>query len=278
MDVCARIRMAGVLMTAVCVSANAEGFYFGLNAGGSKYDVNPSDMALPMYAAVVPATGFLPYNPYGEPFAGLSYEFMSAPVGGWSAYGLPGSYQLTSSAFPCSIARPCPTPTYVPLAPVTQSLDTSDTALKFDVGYRFNRYFAAELSYADLGVATYEAQYNLPGPGTTVFPLRQTSDVEVDGIGVSVLGSYPFSPRWSMFLRGGYFFGDAQVTTRTNNFGGPSPSYSADNAFASTGIDFSFAERWGVRVEYQRFFDAGGQALRQESDIDTWSLGLQYRL
>lgn len=268
MDTRTRVRVIGVMMViAFGSAARAEGFYFGLNAGGSEYDVASSDLAQPLYAAV-PASGVVPYNPFSTP-----------PIAAFSTPGIP-TLSPTWSAFgiACSQLVSCTRPVLHPLQPASESLDRSGTAMKFDVGYRFNSYFAAELAYADLGTATHEVTYNMPGPGSLIFPLRQVSDVEVDGIGVSLLGSYPFARQWSAFLRGGYFFGDAQTTYRVNNSPLSSPTFSADNAFAATGIDYSFAQHWGVRLEYQRFFDTGGQALRNEADVDTWSLGLQYRL
>lgn len=153
------------------------------------------------------------------------------------------------------------------IAPTSTDIDEVDSGFSATVGYRVNRYLAAELSYHDFGEYQQVDRYDF---GDITYELG------VRGPSVSVLGSLPLGDRWELFLRGGVLFADQKVSLNIIN-GPPNRDYSDEVILAGAGVQWSFAPRWAARVEYQRtddmkYDDAG------ESSIDQASLSVFFKL
>jgi hypothetical protein len=172
--------------------------------------------------------------------------------------------------------RPTPTPVAPipinpgpPFAELTRSTEINDVDAGFSatVGYRVNRYFAAELSYIDFG--EYERIDRYSSSSSVRYELG------VSGLSLSVLGSLPLGEQWELFLRGGVLFADQEVSTKL--FSAYRQNYSDEVVMAGAGVQWSFAKRWATRLEYQRtddlkYDDTG------ESTIDQASLSVVFKL
>ena len=172
--------------------------------------------------------------------------------------------------------RPTPTPVAPipinpapPFAELTRSTEINDVDAGFSatVGYRVNRYFAAELSYIDFG--EYERIDRYSSSSSVRYELG------VSGLSLSVLGSLPLGEQWELFLRGGVLFADQEVSTKL--FSAYRQNYSDEVIMAGAGVQWSFAKRWATRLEYQRtddlkYDDTG------ESTIDQASLSVLFKL
>ena len=115
--------VAGLLLVSAAVIASAaeQGFYFGAAGGKASYDFEP-----PPPPAFVSNLSTLPAG-WGSPPEGQTPIFLPLP---------PGAVVIIST----------PTPGYwVP------GDDDEATTWSVSAGYRFSRYFAAELSYHHLG-------------------------------------------------------------------------------------------------------------------------------
>jgi hypothetical protein len=154
----------------------------------------------------------------------------------------------------------------IALVPTSVEIDEIDAGFSATVGYRINRYLAAELTYSDFGeyqridrFGTFATRYELG----------------VSGPSVSVLGELPLGEQWELFLRGGVLFADQEVST-----GVSLPierDYSDEVVIAGVGVQWSFAPRWAARLEYQRTDDLKYDNTG-ESSIDQASLGVLFKL
>jgi OOP family OmpA-OmpF porin len=159
---------------------------------------------------------------------------------------------------------------------LTDSLDTKDSAFGFLAGYRFNRHFAVEGGYMDLGSVAYRAQAsgNITGVPTDA---TLNFDSETAGLTVSALGVWPLSYRWEVYGRAGALFSsndfsiyyiDVEQNPKRDRFSDNDVDF-----FAGVGTSFNFLEIYDVRLEYQRIIDAGDKNT-DEADADVISIGV----
>jgi opacity protein-like surface antigen len=59
--------------------------------------------------------------------------------------------------------------------------------------------------------------------------------------------------------------------------GATSASNSAANLKVGVGAGYDFTDKFGVRVEWERFFDLGDDSVGGKSDVDFVSIGLVIR-
>jgi hypothetical protein len=161
-----------------------------------------------------------------------------------------------------------------PVAIVADSIDVDDVDAGFSgtVGYRINRYLAAELSYFDFGEYVVTERYAL------------FSDVRyelaVRGPAFSVLGTLPLGETLELFVRGGVLFADQDITLKVTS-SLPEQNYSDEVVMAGAGVQWAFAPRWAARLEYQRTDDMKYDDNRTsggESSIEQASLSVIFKL
>lgn len=160
----------------------------------------------------------------------------------------------------------------------TSTLDDSDTGFGLAGGYQVNRNFAAELAYVDLGETSYSAN-GTATDGVGTFDAGLGIEQSASGPVFSILGIVPIGERFSVFGRLGLALMsvDADVSVSID---GESASDSAStdrsNMVYGIGGEFSFGERFGVRLGWDRYAEVGSDDLAGEVDIDLFSLGLRY--
>lgn len=128
--------------------------------------------------------------------------------------------------------------------------DEKDAAWRILGGYQFNRYFAAELGYHNLGEASAPA-------GAT-----EGNAWELVGI-----ASYPIANQFSVYGKLGGYRGELE---------GPGGKESNTDLTYGAGLQYDFTKQIGVRGEWQRYNKMGGGAV-VETDVDVLSLGVVYR-
>jgi OmpA-OmpF porin, OOP family len=170
---------------------------------------------------------------------------------------------------------------FVPLEDHT-SLEDTDIAFAIVGGYRFNSYLAFEGSYTKYGTVTYKsrASGNFPLEGGT---LNTNIESEVSGFSLAAVGVLPLTHDWELFARGGMLFADNKIRLVVDATGHqflPAPgdfdlsgNDSTQETFAAVGISRQVFDIYAVRLEYQRVFNAGGEATAQ-GDLDAVLLGL----
>ena len=157
----------------------------------------------------------------------------------------------------------------------SSSLDDSDTGFGATLGYEVNENFAAELSYVDLGDVSYEASNEQANPANE----SVTLDTSAAGPVFTLLGILPVGERWDFYGRAGLALMDSEgeasatsgdVTDRISD------STNRSNMILGAGVQYDVSDRFGLRLEWDRYFDVGSEEIVGESDIDLFSLGLRY--
>jgi OOP family OmpA-OmpF porin len=106
--------------------------------------------------------------------------------------------------------------------------DGSDTGFKVFGGYRFIKYFAAELEYLDGGTVEDGGL-----------------ELDVSGFNVSAVGILPVGGNFDVFAKLGMIFWDAD----TNGFGDDS----GEDFSWGIGAGYGFTDQFGMQLEYQGF-------------------------
>lgn len=147
------------------------------------------------------------------------------------------------------------------------SCDDKDTSWRIFGGYQFNRNFAIEAGYIDLG----EASAAGPTP-----PFGTTSVIqEATAFDVVAVGMLPIMDRFSVFGKLGFYRADTDVSVTNTVLGSFSESDSNTDLTFGAGVRYDFTRNLAVRAEWQRYSDLGISDL--ESDVDVFSLGVLWR-
>lgn len=140
-------------------------------------------------------------------------------------------------------------------------------AFKIFAGYKFNKNFAFEGGYFDLGRLGYTAS-TLP-TGT------ETGYISIKGWNLDAVGILPINEKFSTFARIGGSYGQAQdnfTSTGAVVVTTPNPSQNAYNFKAGLGAQYNFSESVGLRGEWERF--RINDAIGNRGDVDMLSVGL----
>lgn len=150
------------------------------------------------------------------------------------------------------------------------SCDDEDSSWKIFGGYQFNKHFALEFGYADLGEAT--ASVSLP-PFTANGALKATVWELV------AVGSMPIADRFSIFGKIGLYRGDTDFDVTVPGLGSASESDSNTDLTFGIGARYDFTRNLGVRLEWQRYQDVGGEfgGVTLESDVDVLSVAVIWK-
>jgi OOP family OmpA-OmpF porin len=154
------------------------------------------------------------------------------------------------------------------------TLDDSDTGFGASIGYQVTEHFATELSYVDLGDATYRTNNGQAAPADQALTLEASAQ----GLVFALVGSLPIGERFSVFARAGIALLESEGTA-TASAGGVSDSAS-DSTQRSNGVyglggEFAVNDRVGVRLFWDRYADVGSAEITGEGDVDLIGLGLR---
>ncbi|MFZ1377359.1 MAG: OmpA family protein [Geothrix sp.] len=154
---------------------------------------------------------------------------------------------------------------------VTSIQDHDDgTGFKVFGGYQFNKYFAFEGGYFDLGKLGYEA---------ATLPLGALNgQIKVKGFNFDAVLNLHFTEKFSAFGRVGLTNAEAK-----DSFTGtgavvvlnPDPSERATNVKFGAGLQYDFTRSFGMRAEIERY--RINDAVGNKGDIDMLSLGMLFR-
>ena len=143
------------------------------------------------------------------------------------------------------------------------SCDDEDTSWKIFGGYQFNRNFALELGYADLG------EVKASGPGGT-------ATIEVTAFELVGVGMLPLGNNFSLYGKVGLYRAETELSVNTFLLTGTEKESNTDLTFG-IGAQFDVSKQFAIRAEWQRYQDVGGGDTIGESDIDVISIGALFR-
>ena len=150
--------------------------------------------------------------------------------------------------------------------------NSRDTSWKLSGGYQFTPNFALEGGYYDLGNYGFTASTTPPGT------LR--GDFRFRGVNMDVVGSIPFTEKFSAFARLGVTYGQTRDSFAGSGAvfvpaGSANPSKREANGKAGIGLSYAINENLGVRLEGERY--RVNDAVGNKARIDLVSLGLTWR-
>src|SRR5437016_7600454 len=140
------------------------------------------------------------------------------------------------------------------------SCDKKDTAFRILGGYQINRNFAAELGYQDLGKVTLSA----PGVSFNI----KANVWELVGV-----GAYPFANQFSGYGKLGAYHGESKASAAVAGFGSGSLKETNTDLTFGLGVQYDVSRELGVRGEWQRYKNIGGDNVGGKSDVDVLSIG-----
>jgi len=150
------------------------------------------------------------------------------------------------------------------------SNDESHFGFKAFGGYSFNRYFALEAGYFNLGRFGFTAD--------TVPAGSLRGDIKLQGANFDAVGSVPLGDHFSLFARGGLIYADAKDTfsgTGAVAVIDPSPKKWAANYKYGFGAEYDFTRFIGMRLEGERY--RINDAVGNKGDVDLYSVGLVFK-
>lgn len=154
---------------------------------------------------------------------------------------------------------------------VRAHVDRSDTGWKLFGGWRFNRWFAAELGYVDLGAVTSTADATVTDPAAFVADVARVHPYSVSGVSLAGVGLVPLGPAFTAFGKAGVLRWDADIEAHLVPGGAPSSDHGARGTDLMLGAGLRWApSRWGVQAEWERF-------RTDRNDIDLWSVSVVVR-
>ncbi len=152
------------------------------------------------------------------------------------------------------------------------SIDHDDRGVGFKLlaGKKFNRNFALEGGYFNLGEFGFTA--NTTPAGTF------TGAIKLQGLNLDAVGILPFTEKFSAFGRVGLIYTQAKDTFRGTGsvvVTNPNPEKSEANYKVGLGLQYDLTRAWGLRGEWERY--RVNDAVGNKGDIDMLSVGLVYR-
>jgi len=155
------------------------------------------------------------------------------------------------------------------LRTTSMSLDESDTAFKVFGGYQFNRYFAVEGGYFDLGKFGFTS--------TTLPAGTLQGQIKLRGFNVDLVGTLPVSERFSVIGRVGVQHARASDSfsgTGAVQVLGPNPSKRDTNYKVGLGLQYEVNPSFLVRGEAERY--RIDDAVGNRGDINVFSVTLVF--
>ena len=152
----------------------------------------------------------------------------------------------------------------------TTSCDDKDSSWKIFGGYQFNKHFALEFGYADLGETT--ASVSVP-------PFNVNLALEATVWDLVAVGSLPIADRFSIFGKIGLYRADTDINGTVPGLGSASESDSNTDLTFGVGARYDFTRNLGVRFDWQRCQDVGGEffGVTAESDVDVMSVAVIWK-
>jgi len=154
----------------------------------------------------------------------------------------------------------------------TTSITDEDRDLGYKIfgGYQFNKNFALEGGYFDLGKFGFKATTQPPG--------TLNGDIRLRGLNLDVIGSLPITEKFSVFARLGANYAQASDSftgTGSVNVLNSNPSKFETNPKVGLGLEYAFSDTLAMRAEVERY--RINDAVGNRGDINLVTVGFVYR-
>jgi OOP family OmpA-OmpF porin len=147
-------------------------------------------------------------------------------------------------------------------------------------GYRFTRYFAAELALAQFGDLKSTARADMDF-GDGFVPASVSLTYSAGGPLISAIGILPLNDKFELFARLGYLFtsSERELTSRVDGESGSFASAKGDSQDPVYGVGFSWHinQVYSIRAEYQMLNSLGQADRTGEEDLAVAGVGVIIR-
>jgi len=146
--------------------------------------------------------------------------------------------------------------------------DDSDTGYKVFAGYQFNRNFAVEGGYFDLGRSKFTAVAT--GPAGSLIGTTKPRGVNLDAVGILPIGG-----NFSAIGRVGALYSESDdAFTGTGNVAvvDPNPGKRDANFKFGAGLQYDFTKSVGLRGEIERY--RVSDSANGRNDVNLYSMGV----
>lgn len=183
--------------------------------------------------------------------------------------GVSKAQDLKKSDFDLGVFAVSPLP-----AGVNSKLDDQGSIWAVGLGYRPWRYFAADLSYVDLGTI----QYRVTVPSEPTYLYKK--DVSASGPALTAMGILPLGRFVELKARTGLMFAKTSVKdyeTYLSDVLAEATDTDSRNLFGGISVAFNITDSFAAYIGVQRFFKIGDDDLvGGESDVDVVTIGLSF--
>jgi len=162
----------------------------------------------------------------------------------------------------------------VDTAGFTGAVDKTDTAWNLYAGYQFNKNFALEAGYVDLGDIGFNGALTAaipPFPAGTGFNGRLESQAWT----LSAVGLLPFSQNFSGYGKLGFNYNKTKLNATLGGASGSASDNSTDYTLG-LGLKYDFNANLALRGGWDRY-RVGSDQTGGKGDVDVWQLALQYK-
>jgi len=165
---------------------------------------------------------------------------------------------------------------------LTSGTEDTDIGYQAFFGYRFHRYFAAELGLVQFGELVSKASADIDfDDGSGFLPTTVKLTYSAGGPIFSAIGILPFNDRFEMFARLGYLFASSQneFSARIDGENAGSGSLKGDSQDPVYGVGFSLHinQVYSIRGEYLQIDEVGQGNRTGTEDLKVFGLGLIVR-
>jgi hypothetical protein len=167
-----------------------------------------------------------------------------------------------------------------PTRDISVSSEDSDIAYQLAFGYRFNRYFAAELALAQYGEAVSTLRGEID-QGGGFLPSSLKVSFATGGPLFSAVGILPLNDKFEVYARVGALFASAEREFRARiagqNAGFGSAKGDSVEMVLGAGFAWHVNQVYSVRIEHQRLTDVGEPDRTGLEDLNYTALGMTIR-
>ena len=169
-----------------------------------------------------------------------------------------------------------------PSTEITSSTEDADVGYQALFGYRFHRFFGAELGLAQFGDLKSTAKTEMDfGDGRGFVPSSVSLTFTAGGPMLSALGILPLGEKFELYGRLGYLFTSSErsLTSRVEGQSGGFSSAKGDSQNPVYGIGFAWNinQVYTIRGEYQQLDQLGQENRTGAEDVSVMGLGLIVR-
>jgi OOP family OmpA-OmpF porin len=163
---------------------------------------------------------------------------------------------------------------------LSSSSQDSDIGYQAVFGFRFIRYFAAEIGLAQFGTLSSTAKAEMDF-GEGFVPASVSLTFKAGGPIFSAVGILPIGDKFELFGRLGYLFtsSEREFTARIDGESGGFGSSKGDSQDPVYGVGFAWHinQVYSIRGEYQKLDSLGDPSRSGEEDLTVMGLGLIIR-